>query len=424
MEIEKLYTRFLESTGASTDSRSITPECIFFALKGDHFDGNLFAKNALDQGAAMAVIDNPSYEIPGKTLLVSNVLETLQKLATHHRRQLKTPLISLTGSNGKTTTKELIHAVISTSYRTVATTGNLNNHIGVPLTLLRLQPDTQIGIIEMGANHQKEIAFLCEIAEPDYGLITNYGKAHLEGFGGVQGVIKGKSELYDHLKTHKKHIFYYREDPIQVEKLKTYSRKSSFGPTSEADLTILMKSTEPFVTLEVNNTEIKSNLIGSYNFNNIAYAIAIGKHFQVPITLIKQAIEAYVPKNNRSQILQKGRNRIILDAYNANPSSMKVVLENFEKNTDPQKLVILGDMFELGEDAAAEHQYIADLAARLNNTEVLLVGEHFHNTLTQSKKFRSYEDLETWLRAHLPENKTVLIKGSRGMALERILDLW
>jgi len=424
MEIEKLYTRFLESTEVSTDSRNSTPGCIFFALKGDHFNGNRFAKNALDQGATLAVIDDPAYEIAGKTLLVNNALETLQKLATHHRRQLKTPLISLTGSNGKTTTKELIHAVISTSYRTVATTGNLNNHIGVPLTLLRLQPDTQIGIIEMGANHQKEIAFLCDIAEPDYGLITNYGKAHLEGFGGVEGVIKGKSEMYDHLKTHQKHIFYHVKDSIQAKKLETYSLKSSFGPSSEADVVVVMKEVEPFVTLEVDDTEIKSNLIGSYNFNNIAYAITIGKHFQVPMTRTKEAIEGYVPQNNRSQILRKGNNKIVLDAYNANPSSMKVVLENFGKNTDDHKMAILGDMFELGKDAATEHQFIADLAAKLVNTKVLLVGEHFYNTETQSKKFKSYEELETWLRTHVPENKTILIKGSRGMALERILELW
>ena len=396
---------------------------MFFALKGDHFNGNIYAKQAIEQGAKYAVIDETEFLISDQTILVDNVLETLQKLASYHRNYLKVPIIALTGSNGKTTTKELINGVLSQKYRTTATIGNLNNHIGVPLTLLSMTTDTEIGIVEMGANHQKEIEFLSSIAQPDYGYITNFGKAHLEGFGGVQGVIKGKSELYNYLMANNKTIFVNGNDPIQVEKTQQ-ANIYSFG-NSQEDISINFITANPFVKLSYNGLEIDSQLIGDYNFNNIAIAIAIGHYFKVNDNKIKLAIENYTPNNNRSQIIKKGNNKIILDAYNANPTSMRAALFNLEKQ-EGNTIAILGDMFELGDYAEQEHQAITDLAVSLNINQTILVGENFYKSksnLKTVKQFRSFEDFKTHFKWAEFENATILIKGSRGMALERVLEL-
>ena len=344
MKIEQLHSLFLECGSVSTDTRKIKNNDMFFALKGENFNGNTYAKKALEAGARYSIIDEVEYKTSDKTILVDNVLETLQALATFHRLYLKIPILALTGSNGKTTTKELINSVLTQNFKTTATVGNLNNHIGVPLTLLSMNQNTEIGIVEMGANHQKEIEFLCNIAKPDFGYITNFGKAHLEGFGSVEGVIKGKSEMYDFLIANNKTIFVNSNDSIQVDKTESATR-FTFG-NNNSDANIRFKDAQPFVISLFKAEEIKSQLIGDYNFNNIAAAIAIGQYFKVAITDIKKAIEGYTPTNNRSQIIEKDSNKIILDAYNANPTSMHAALLNFEKQKG-NKIAVLGDMFEL-----------------------------------------------------------------------------
>lgn len=426
MKINDLHALFIESKTISTDTRKITKGALFFALKGDNFNGNTYADQALKQGAKYAVIDESEYNTSPQTILVDNVLETLQALAFYHRDYLKTPIIALTGSNGKTTTKELINAVLSQKYKTTATVGNLNNHIGVPLTLLSMTKDTEIGIVEMGANHQKEIEFLCNIAKPDYGYITNFGKAHLEGFGGVEGVIKGKSEMYDFLISHNKTVFVNGQDPIQVEKTKN-AKTFSFGNSPHFNVEIDFIDAQPFVKTKYHDLEIQSHLIGEYNYNNIAAAIAIGHYFKVEDQSIKKGIENYIPTNNRSQIIQKGTNKIIMDAYNANPTSTHAALLNFEKLTDKIKIAILGDMFELGPEAEKEHQHIADLASTLLLDQVILIGKNFYKTKIVSPKilvFESFDDFKNELDLASIQNSALLIKGSRGMALERVLELF
>lgn len=424
MDIEALHQIFLDCNSVCTDTRKLEEGDLFFALKGDNFNGNTYAEQALEKGAKFAVIDEGEFHVSNKTILVENVLQTLQNLATFHRIFLKTPIIALTGSNGKTTTKELINVVLSKKFKTTATVGNLNNHIGVPLTLLSMTKNTEIGIVEMGANHQKEIEFLCNIAYPDYGLITNYGKAHLEGFGGVEGVIKGKSEMFLHLIEHKKTIFLNLNDPIQVEKAKNTNTFSFGNSKSNPNVAIDFIEAQPFVTSKYNNLIINSRLIGDYNFNNIAVAIAIGHYFKIKDTAIKSAIESYVPENNRSQIINRGTNKIILDAYNANPTSMHAALINFEKQKG-YKIAILGDMFELGNEAKTEHQQIADLAIALNIDEIFLIGENFYQSSIDSKKckqFETFEDFKNNVEFSKFKESLLLVKGSRGMALERVLD--
>lgn len=425
MTIEQLHKIFLSSSGICTDSRKIFKNCLFIALSGDNFNGNTFAKQALEKGAKYALIDQKEYKINDQTILVNNSLESLQKLANYHRKYLGLKIISLTGSNGKTTTKELINTVLSKKYKTVATVGNLNNHIGVPLTLLSMNKDTEIGIVEMGANHQKEIQFLCNIAEPDYGYITNFGKAHLEGFGGIEGIIKGKSELYDYLIKNDKDIFMNADDKIQQQKLKEYKKTVCFSSSKDkCDYQIEFKEVNPFVVFTFDNKRIESKLIGTYNFTNLCAATTIGKHFNVSTNDIKSAIESYIPSNNRSQIIDKGNNKIIMDAYNANPSSMEVAIDNLNKLSDNRKIAILGDMFELGNDAPSEHQKIADLVANLNLDKIYLIGENFNRVTIGEDKIEKYSSFENF-KSKLKEinNSTILIKGSRGMALERVLDL-
>lgn len=423
MTIAELHTIFTTTTGASTDTRKISTNSMFFALKGASFNGNTFASKAIEAGAAFAVVDEEKYATSSQHILVPDVLETLQKLATYHREKHQAIVISLTGSNGKTTTKELIAAVLANTYKTIATTGNLNNHIGVPLTLLRITKETEIAVVEMGANHQKEIAFLCSIALPDYGYITNFGKAHLEGFGGIEGVIKGKSELYDFLKAHNKHIFYNAEDPIQLKKLSDYSNKSSYSTAPQATVSASLVESTPFIKIKHNTTTINTQLIGSYNFTNCCAALLIGTHFTVPEAEIHAALTQYAPTNNRSQVLKKGSCTILLDAYNANPSSMTAALDNLERTEASKKIVFLGDMFELGDTAATEHQFIAELALTKNIDHVYLIGENFNRTNSAATVFKTFTSCADTLKAIEFSNSTILIKGSRGMALERLLNI-
>lgn len=418
MNIAQLYQLYSQTYLVDTDTRKIRKGSMFFCLKGDNFNGNEFAEQALNSGANYVVIDEEKYKTSPNGILVENVLETLQKLANFHRKQLTIPIISLTGSNGKTTTKELINAVLSKKYLTAATTGNLNNHIGVPLTLLSMTPKTEIGIVEMGANHLKEIAFLCSIAEPDFGLITNFGKAHLEGFGGFEGVVIAKSELYDFLRLKNKTVFINTDDQLQIK------QSAGINAIEFNNNVIKFIEANPFVKVQFKNTMIESNLLGKYNYNNIAVAVAVGNHFNVAETDIKMAIESYIPTNNRSQIIQKGSNKIIMDAYNANPSSMQAALENFAQLKDENKVVFLGDMFELGKDSMAEHEKIANLVASYHFSKVFLIGKAFSATGAKNAFVsESYESFKNSTNYSNINNATILIKGSRGMALERLLDL-
>jgi UDP-N-acetylmuramoyl-tripeptide--D-alanyl-D-alanine ligase len=424
MEIASIYKKFKSCASVSTDTRKINKDDMYFALKGDNFDGNKFVKQAFDNGAKYCVVDDKTAVINNHCLLVNDVLTTLQNLANYHRKEIKVPIISLTGSNGKTTTKELIKAVLSTTYKVNATKGNLNNHIGVPLTLLSFTKDLDFGIVEMGANHQKEIEFLCSIAEPDFGLITNFGKAHLEGFGGVEGVIKGKSELYDFIKSNKKIAFINADDPKQLKQISGYRNIVSFGKDQKNDCTVEFKSADPFVILNYKNIEIESQLIGDYNYGNIAVAVAIGQYFKVKPDAIKKTIEGYRPSNNRSEIIERGSTKIILDAYNANPTSMLAALKNLKQLNAELKYLFLGDMFELGDEAEMEHQAITNFAEDSFDENIILIGENFYKTTTKSKtkKYKTFEDLKPYLKNLDIENATILIKGSRGMALERILE--
>lgn len=425
MDIAAIHNQFLQSGGVCTDTRKISPNCIFFALKGENFDGNLFTQEALDRGARKVIIDNPSFhKRTGETILVESVLLVLQDLAKFHREYLGLPIISLTGSNGKTTSKELINAVLSQKFNTVATQGNLNNHIGVPLTLLKMNRQTNLGIVEMGANHLGEINMLSEIAAPDFGYITNFGKAHLEGFGSMEGVIQGKTELYQYLRTHRKKLFVNANDPIQLSHSSGIDIVT-FG-TPQSNFFIKLVDSSHHLLVEFQGINIQSNLVGAYNFANLSAAIAIGAYFKVPIQSIKAGIEGYIPSNNRSQLLLKGSNTILMDAYNANPTSMLAALENFKQAQGEKKIMFLGDMFELGQQAETEHQNIVDFLTKNPMGDVVLVGSNFFNTSTNAshiQKFKDFDALKSFLINTPPHHATILIKASRGMALERILEL-
>lgn len=425
MTVQTIHSLFLKCSSVSIDTRKIEPNSFFVAIKGERFDANTFAKEAIAKGASYVIIDNKEFYIDERTILVEDSLTALQELSKFHRHYLKIPIIALTGSNGKTTTKELINVVLAKKYRTKATFGNLNNHIGVPLTLLSFSKETEIGIVEMGANHQKEIEFLCEIAQPDYGYITNFGKAHLEGFGGVEGVIKGKSEMYNYLIANNKSVFVNLDDAIQEEKTRVMNRITFSQMNKNSNVFINKITANPFVVIETLGMVIKSNLIGLYNANNINAAITIGNHFGVAVQDIKDAIESYVPENNRSQMLLKGSNEIILDAYNANPSSMEVALENFLQLDKSNKIVIIGDMFELGAESLEEHKAIVEKLNNHSEFQCHFVGKDFFANAIEKSNFHFYptfEDFTKFLSATKLENQTLLIKGSRGMALERTLE--
>ena len=427
MKLETVYSYFLESTGICTDTRKIEKGCLFVALRGDNFNGNKFTQQALDKGAFKVIIDDISqHKNTGETILCKNSLTLLQKLATYHRQELNVPMIALTGSNGKTTTKEIINAGLSKKFKTTATLGNLNNHIGVPLTLLSMTKETQIGIVEMGANHKKEIEALCEIAQPNFGYITNFGKAHIEGFGSIEGVIEGKSELYKYISKEKGTLFFNADDPVQNKLLGNYPSKVGFSQTKENFYTLKQIDANPYVALQAAQTNITSNLIGTYNFTNISAGVLIGDFFDIPLNDIKQAIEEYLPTNNRSQLITKGSTQIILDAYNANPTSMMAALQHFNTIKTASKMVFLGDMFELGETAQEEHQDIVDYLSNTNIDEVHLIGSYFSKTKLQVKnchQYKTFEALKSAFKNTIPKDTIVLIKASRGMALERILPL-
>ncbi|MHA7059714.1 UDP-N-acetylmuramoyl-tripeptide--D-alanyl-D-alanine ligase [Aquimarina sp. M1] len=424
MGIARIHELFLKSDGISTDTRKIKNNTIFFALKGANFDGNTYAQKAIEKGASYAIIDDKKFLISDQYILVENTLKTLQDLATYHRKYLAIPIIALTGSNGKTTTKELINCVLSSKYNTTATEGNLNNHIGVPLTLLSMDKHTEIGIVEMGANHKKEIDFLCNIAYPDFGYITNIGKAHLEGFGSLEGVLIGKTELYRHIKKHGKLIFLNQEDDI-LYKAAEGIQSFTFSQNLESDVTIQLQAANPMVQVIYENNITNSHLIGAYNFTNIASAIAIGHYFRIDPEQIQAAITSYIPSNNRSQIIKKNDTTIILDAYNANPSSMNAAIDNFQQLEYTCKTVFLGDMFELGEIAESEHQKITNKLTKTSFNKIYLIGQNFFDTETEDERIQKYESFQCLKdTVFISEIRgAVLIKGSRGMKLERILDL-
>ena len=421
MNTAELFDYFLKSKKVTTDTRNISKDCIFFALKGANFNGNTFAQEAINQGATLAIVDEEEYENPSNNIfLVKNTLETLQDLAREYRNYLKIPFIGLTGSNGKTTTKELISAVLKEKFRTHYTFGNLNNHIGVPLTILSIPEDTEIAVIEMGANHQKEIELLASIAQPDYGYITNFGKAHLEGFGGIEGVIKGKSELYDYLRSNNKTAIVNYNDPLQVEKTNDIKR-ITFSDESSTNYQIkLIESKQEFLAVSYENELIESHLTGHYNFSNISCAITLGAHFGIDPVTIKKGIEDYFPSNSRSQIIEKENHKIIMDAYNANPSSMEAALNNFVK-FEGTKTVIIGDMFELGNESKIEHQRILDLAESLNFDQIFILGLNFKETITHSSKVKKFDNrttFEEYLKGNLILTQNILVKGSHGMRLD------
>lgn len=397
---------------------------MFVAIKGERFDANTFAAEALEKGALFVLIDNSDYYLDERTVVVPDSLAALQQLSAFHRQYLGIPIIALTGSNGKTTTKELIYSVLSRKFRTGATVGNLNNHIGVPLTLLSFTNETEIGIVEMGANHQKEIEFLCGISRPDYGYITNFGKAHLEGFGGAEGVIKGKSELYDYLGQHGGTAFVNLDDAMQNEKTKALKRYT-FAVGGAADVTINSVVANPFVITAFDEVEVCSNLIGLYNANNINAAICVGSYFGVAPAVIKTAIESYIPENNRSQLLNKAGSQIILDAYNANPSSMSAAITNFLQLDRPDKVMVLGDMFELGDESLHEHDLLVQSLKDRAEAESHFIGKDFYANRIERPNLHFHADFDAFLASGAIRqlaNRTVLIKGSRGMALERILE--
>lgn len=432
MEIAQIYELFVEVGRVSTDTRQIDGPCLFFALKGGNFDGNRYAKNALEKGATFAIVDDKNLANEPSCIYVEDALKCLQNLATHHRRQFHIPVLGITGSNGKTTTKELISSVLESHYKTHFTKGNFNNHIGVPLTLLQVPDGVDIVVVEMGANHQGEIAALCEIAEPTHGLITNIGKAHLEGFGGIEGVKKGKSELYKYLGKHGGVAFInkeekFLEDLAKVVDKKLFYKESKTPSASEPDYEVKRLQESPFLKvgfLAEDGTllEANSNLIGAYNFNNILTAVAVGKYFKVPAERIQSAIEGYVPSNNRSQLINFNGHKVILDAYNANPTSMKAALTNFSDNSSHPNIAIIGDMLELGEESHTEHLAIAKFAKAQAFTHLITVGKEFE---TVSKEldishFQDVQSLKSWFNEQDIQHSNILLKASRGIGLERL----
>ena len=425
MEITQLYQLFLQHPSIQTDTRKLHEGGLFFALSGANFDGNAFANQALEKGAAYAVIDNPAFAVSDKCIVVSNVLETLQQLAKYHRQQFTIPFIAITGSNGKTTTKELIAAVLRSRFITYATEGNLNNHIGVPLTLLKIRQDAQMAIIEMGANHQKEIAGYCEIALPTHGIITNCGKAHIEGFGGIEGVRKGKGELYDFIRAQEGTIFRNADLDYLQQMAHGINRQITYG---SANAEFIGKPLMNGVFLNVAlltayaETTIETQLVGAYNFPNVMAAVAIGLHFGIPADTIKAAIAVYSPDNSRSQWIQKGTNKIILDAYNANPSSMRAAILNFAESGLRNKILWIGGMKEMGREEENEHRELVALISRYQWDDVILVGKEFKEMHGSYTWFENAVEAADYIKAHYPQNSSILIKGSRGSKMEVLFE--
>ncbi len=428
ISIDQLYSIFLQYPKVCTDTRNILQDSIFFALKGANFNGNEFAQKAIELGAKYVVIDEEAYQLNENYLLVDDVLLCMQELAKHHRLQLNIPVLGITGSNGKTTSKELINAALSKKYKTLATKGNLNNHIGVPLTLLSITNDIEFAIIEMGANHQEEIAFLSNIACPDFALVSNVGKAHLDGMGGFEGVKKTKKELYDYVKENNGLIFINSEDDNLLEMSNGIEKRIAYGNAAGSIISGSVESSNPLLSIKFNITGnlnsyiVKTHLVGDYNLSNVLAAICIANYFEVPTQKIIEGLENYIPENNRSQEIIKGSNKIIMDAYNANPSSMLAAITNFSKLSDPNKLLILGDMFELGKESNDEHQKIIEAIFELNFREVVFVGNDFFN----NKKydyiyFQTTENAAAWLNENPFLNYRILVKGSRGMKLESLM---
>lgn len=424
MNTVELYELYLQYPSVQTDTRKLKKDDLFFALKGPNFNANAFAETALANGAAYAVIDDATYNTHARMILVEDVLKALQELALYHRNQFtadQTPFLAITGSNGKTTTKELIHAVLSTTYRTYTTAGNLNNHIGVPLTILSIRKDAEMVVIEMGANHRGEIASYCAYTRPDFGLITNVGKAHLEGFGGYDGVRKGKGELFDFLRENEGIAFvmkdydYLNEMSAGIGKLFTYG-------THDANVNGKLIESEPFLQVAVDDITIASQLVGAYNLPNVLAAVAVGRYFKVHDRDIKTAIEEYVPGNNRSQLVEKGDNRIILDAYNANPSSMRAAIENFARMPADKKVLVLGAMAELGDESIYEHEEIIKLIESHHWEDVVLVGGDFLKVNSSFKKFAHSSEAAAWVRDQNYQGVYMLVKGSRSMQMEKVLD--
>lgn len=424
MHIEELYRLFLQHPSIQTDTRKLKNDDLFFALKGDNFNGNQFALQALEKGAAYAIVDEEITNGNDRIILVEDVLSTLQQLAKYHRQQFNIPFLAITGSNGKTTTKELVHAVLSSHFKTYTTEGNLNNHIGIPLTLLKVKRDAEIAVIEMGANHQKEIEGYCKYALPTHGLINNVGKAHLEGFGGIEGVKKGKGELYDFIRETNGTIFINTDFDYLTEMSQGIEKKISYGTHDEATAGKLISS-EPFLIVDITSNaeigEINTHLVGDYNLPNVLAAVCVGLYFGVPAGKIRSAIENYIPSNSRSQLINVGTNKIILDAYNANPSSMQLAIENFAKLPAEKKVLMLGAMAELGETSVAEHQLIVDLIKKFSWHKVVLVGGDFNKIAHPFENFNSSSEARDWfINQHLT-NTHLLIKGSRSMKMEEIL---
>ena len=416
MKITELYKIYLNHPIISTDSRNIKKDSIFISLKGDNFNGNKYAEQAIKNGSKYAIIDDSSFKKNNNFLLVKDGLKCLQDLAKYHRDQLSIPIIAITGTNGKTTSKELINSCLSTELKTAATKGNFNNHIGVPLTILGIKKEHQIAVIEIGANHEKEISFLCEIAKPNYGIITNIGRAHLEGFKDINGVKKTKKELYDYIYKENGKIFINNNDKVLNDISKNIN-SISYG--KKGSTTGVIKSSNPFVSVLYNKIEITTNLIGEYQFENIMLAICVANYFKIDKRNIKKAISEYRPDNNRSQVIQTTTNTVILDAYNANPSSMEKMIESFSKIKEQNKVCILGEMGELGKFSKKEHVSIIDLVKKLNLT-TFFIGKEFVN-LKQSNSFLTVEHFNQYIEKNSIKNSTILLKGSRSVALEKVI---
>lgn len=426
MEIEELYNRFTECNGLTTDSRHCPEGSMFLALKGETFNGNTFAAQSLAQGCRYAVVDEPQYASPENPwiILVDNCLETLQKLANYHRRRLGTRMIGVTGTNGKTTTKELIATVLGEKFKVLYTQGNFNNHIGVPLTLLRLKPEHEMAVIEMGANHPGEIKTLVHIAEPDYGIITNVGKAHLEGFGSFEGVIRTKGELYDFLREKGNATIFIQNENSYLNKIAVGLTCVRYGQTPGLDVTGKVVACSPFLhfswTAEGVLHEVQTHLIGAYNLDNALAAVAIGRYFGVEDTQICHALSSYVPQNNRSQLVHTASNTLIVDAYNANPTSMMAALENFRQMEAAHKVAILGDMKELGEGSHEEHQKVVDFLKECGFERVMLVGPEFGSTVSSFEHYKDVKEVEALLAAHPLLECCILVKGSNSMKLSEL----